>query len=116
MGNDEFMLPNGVVCDRCNGTVLSRLDQTLCDFMPVKMLRTMRGIRNKAGKVPPSSFQAGKLEHVGPSELLVTPNGNDRMLTETGRDGNRAGTGVCRFDPCKGKRPAQQGRPGRARS
>lgn len=49
----------------------------------------MRGIRNKAGKVPPSSFQAGKLEHVGPSELLITPNGNDRMLTETGRDGNR---------------------------
>lgn len=65
MGNTTIELPRGVVCDRCNGGVLSDLDQALLEFFPVKLRRTTLGIPNKAGKVPTTVFQDGELRHNG---------------------------------------------------
>jgi hypothetical protein len=65
LGNREIVLPNGVVCDRCNSGVLSDLDQALCEFFPLKMRRTMLGIESKAGKIPHTRFQTGFLRHDG---------------------------------------------------
>jgi hypothetical protein len=65
MGNTEVVLPNGVVCDRCNGGPLSDLDQELCNFFPVKMRRTMLGINTKTGKVPVTRFATGSLRNEG---------------------------------------------------
>jgi hypothetical protein len=83
MGNTEFILPNGVVCDRCNGGVLSDLDQTLCEFFPLKMRRTMLGIESKAGKVPHTKFATGSLRHDG-----LTSDGQDALFLEvhSGKD------------------------------
>lgn len=77
MGNKEVVLPNGVVCDRCNGGVLSDLDQTLCEFFPLKMRRTMLGVESKAGKVPHTKFATGSLRHNG-----LTPDGQAALYFE----------------------------------
>jgi hypothetical protein len=52
LGNTEKLLPVGVVCDRCNHEVLSPLDEALCDFGPVSMMRTIYGIPSKRGQMP----------------------------------------------------------------
>jgi hypothetical protein len=75
MGNTEVVLPNGVVCDRCNGGPLSDLDKELCDFFPVKMRRTMLGINSKAGKVPVTRFATGALRNDG-----LTPDGQAALF------------------------------------
>jgi hypothetical protein len=74
LGNTELVLPKGIVCDRCNSGPLALLDQCLADLMPVKMRRTTLGIPNKAGTVPVTVFQDGRLEHLGPhGPALVGP-------------------------------------------
>lgn len=75
MGNTEVVLPNGIVCDRCNGGPLSDLDKQLCDFFPVKMRRTMLGINSKAGKVPITRFATGSLRNDG-----LTPDGQAALF------------------------------------
>jgi hypothetical protein len=91
LGNTEIVLPPGVVCDRCNNGTLAVLDQTICDFMPVKMRRTMLGVRSKAGTVPTTRVSEGVIQHTGPSALSVLPNGGKRMVHETFRSGNTVG-------------------------
>jgi len=62
LGNTELVLPPGVVCDRCNNEKLSTLDQTICDFMPISLRRTMLGIPSKAGKIPGFRFSEGTID------------------------------------------------------
>lgn len=101
LGNTEIILPAGVVCDRCNSGVLSQLDQAICDFMPIKMRRTMLGIRSKAGVVPSTRLDGALVEHVGPDTLrFVGDNGRD-VLKETFRAGDLIGL---RFDVRGGRR------------
>lgn len=71
LGNTEIVLQNGVVCDRCNNGVLSDLDQTLTEFWPLKLRRTMLGISSKAGEVPVSSFRTGSLKNTGEANLMI---------------------------------------------
>jgi hypothetical protein len=90
LGNTELILPPGVVCDRCNNQVLSALDQTLCDFMPFSLMRTIRGIPSKSGKLPRFRAGQGTIDHV-PSvggadpTLVFQPNGREQMLREVER-------------------------------
>jgi HNH endonuclease len=65
LGNTEVVLPNGVVCDRCNNGVLSDLDQALGDFMPLRFRRTTIGVPTKAGKVPVTRFAKGTVANQG---------------------------------------------------
>ena len=51
LGNVTLILPQGVVCDRCNNEELAELDQHLADLMPLKKRRTELGIKNKRGEV-----------------------------------------------------------------
>jgi hypothetical protein len=71
LGNTEHLLPVGVVCDRCNNGTLSRLDAALLDFGPVAMLRTIRGIRSKSGRLPRFSFDNGSLQATSPDHLSL---------------------------------------------
>jgi hypothetical protein len=80
MGNRSIELPPGVVCDRCNGGVLSFLDQTLLEFFPVKLRRTELGIESKAGKVPETAFQDGRLRHNGAFDRKKSQLANDSIL------------------------------------
>jgi hypothetical protein len=91
LGNTELVLPPGVVCDRCNNGPLSTLDQTICDFLPIKMRRTMLGIQSKAGKVPRARFSEGTLTYIptpdGTDPTLAFMGNSGTMLRETGRTG-----------------------------
>jgi hypothetical protein len=71
VGNQDLILPAGVVCDRCNHEVCSPLDAALCDFGPVAMMRTVHGIPSKRGKVPVFKFDNGSLSGGKPGELFL---------------------------------------------
>ncbi len=81
LGGDEIVL-SGSVCSACNN-VLSRLDQTLLDFEPIAMLRTMYGPLTKKGKFP--SAQLGNIDIVkmAPRELRITSKTKDATITPT---------------------------------
>lgn len=71
LGNIEKVLPAGVVCDRCNNQVCAPLDQALCSFMPIELMRTVLGIRSKSGRMPQVAFDNGMLRHDTPGEILL---------------------------------------------
>lgn len=50
LGNHEYVLDPGVVCDRCNNGPLARADDALTNFPPIALLRAERGLPTKAGK------------------------------------------------------------------
>jgi hypothetical protein len=64
LGNTELVLPPGVVCDRCNNGQLSVLVQTICDYLPVRLRRTILGIVSKAGKIPTFTSVSATAEHI----------------------------------------------------
>ena len=110
LGNTELVLPPGVVCDRCNNGQLSVLDQTICDFLPVKLRRTTLGIASKAGKIPVFTSANATAEHIpgvdGADPTLVLTAKNPRgALREVDRypDGrvrmNWSGSGGRRMTP-----------------
>ncbi len=70
LGNTEFVLPRGVTCDSCNTKVLSGLDGALLDFPPVKFLRMVRGIPNKDGRVPISTWGNAKVSQPASGHLV----------------------------------------------
>ncbi len=103
LGNREWTLPAGVVCDRCNSGRLAVLDQALCDYFPIKMRRTMLGVRSKQGKVPDTRFVTGQLRSSGPDGLLIeTHSASD---TTTFREVSRDGDTVNLRLEAKGGRP-----------
>lgn len=59
LGNKALILPAGVVCDRCNNGPLSRLDQTLADFHPIRLTRSIAGITGKTGRPVVAPFSTG---------------------------------------------------------
>jgi hypothetical protein len=63
-GNVEYVLPVGVVCDRCNNGRLSQLDQLFCELHPVKMRRTMLGIPSKTGAIPVLRLTEGTMKFI----------------------------------------------------
>jgi hypothetical protein len=98
VGNTGIVLPSGVVCDRCNGGVLSDLDKELCEFFPIKMRRTMLGINTKVGKVPTTRFGTGIVRNAGMQPngqmglVVEVNNANDnKTFHETSRVGQRVG-------------------------
>jgi len=64
-----LVLPNGVVCDRCNHGPLSKLDQSLCDFLPLKAQSVMLGIAGKSGKMPTLKFVNGTMSNEGGNHI-----------------------------------------------
>ena len=61
LGNTELVLPPGIVCDRCNNGVCSRLDAALLAVPPLATLRTALGVPNKRGAVPEYRFHNGTI-------------------------------------------------------
>lgn len=71
LGNTEKILPPGVVCDRCNNGLCASLDEALCTFGPIQMLRTLHQQPNKAGKLPSMKFDNGRLGSPEPGSLWL---------------------------------------------
>jgi HNH endonuclease len=90
LGNTEIILQPGVVCDHCNNGTLSSLDQSVCDFMPVKLKRTVFGVPSKAGRIPKCSFSEGTVEHVpgaggADPTLILNPSSRRDIVREIER-------------------------------
>jgi len=52
LGNDDLVLPPGVVCDPCNQYFGSKLEQPVLNYAPLGIERVVQAVRNKRGKVP----------------------------------------------------------------
>jgi hypothetical protein len=108
LGNTDKILPPGVVCDRCNHEVCAPLDEALCTFGPVQMLRTMRQQPTKSGKLPSVKFDNGRLESTGPGALslelasakwwrdLPSPRPGTKSFSFTAQRGNEITPSACR--------------------
>lgn len=87
LGNHEYIIDPGVVCDRCNNGPLSRADEALVNFPGITLLRAERGLRTKAGKPVVSKWgnatvafsDRGTLDVYGPSKEAM------RNMPEPGR-------------------------------
>jgi len=71
LGNETGLLPKGVVCDRCNHGILSRLDRTFLDFAPIKFTRALYGTPNKRGKITDAQFTNGNVTRDDNGELRI---------------------------------------------
>lgn len=91
LGNTELVLAPGVVCDRCNNGILSDLDQSLCEFMPIAVRRTMLGVASKSGKIPRFRASEGTVDHIpgesgaDPTLAFIGSTKRGGMLRETAR-------------------------------
>jgi HNH endonuclease len=63
-GQPPVVLPAGVVCDGCNHGRLSRLDETLIKHAPIALMRTLKGVTSKSGKLPEAKFGNATLRMV----------------------------------------------------
>lgn len=72
LGNDEIVLPLGIVCDRCNNGHLAQLDHALLSFPPIAFLAVQFVPHTKEGKLPAANFQNLKMEKTAPLHLRLT--------------------------------------------
>jgi hypothetical protein len=92
LGNKHLVLPMGVVCDPCNNGPLSALDGESLNFPPVAMMRTIRGVPTKQGRLPPAArFANASVRRVGP-EIVFEANTHEAHV-EVGyrQDDRRSG-------------------------
>ncbi|MBJ7329429.1 MAG: hypothetical protein JHC95_06000 [Solirubrobacteraceae bacterium] len=75
LGNHEYVLPPGVVCDRCNNGPLSRADAALINFPPITLLRAERGLPTKSGQPIVSKWGNAHIMYSAPGELNVLNTG-----------------------------------------
>jgi hypothetical protein len=74
LGNQDKVLPPGIVCDRCNNGPLSRADHALIGFEPITLLRAARGLGGKRGKAIESIWGDAKVAYSAPGTLEVATN------------------------------------------
>jgi hypothetical protein len=84
LGNREYVLPPGIVCDRCNHGPLSAADNALADFGAITMRRTHFRIPGKRGTVPVARWRNATLSHPAPGHLVVVETSPGAAHTATG--------------------------------
>jgi len=52
LGNDDTIMPPGIVCDSCNQYFGTKLEQPVLNAAPFGVERVVQAIRNKKGKIP----------------------------------------------------------------
>lgn len=52
LGNEEHILPPGVVCDRCNNYFAREVKKPFLNSPGIELLRFNQGLENKKGRVP----------------------------------------------------------------
>jgi hypothetical protein len=86
LGNDKYILPPGVVCDRCNNRHLSLADEALLNFPPITLLRGERGIPTKAGKAVASKWGNATI-FWGPERGMLNVVGGRKAVRDMQTDG-----------------------------
>jgi hypothetical protein len=69
LGNTTLILPEGVVCRRCNNGPLARWDAELQAFAPIALSRITKGIPTKRGSLPNANFANMRVRSITPGEI-----------------------------------------------
>lgn len=86
LGNHQYILPPGVVCDRCNNQALAVVDEALVNFPPITLLRGERGLPSKSGKAVASKWGNATL-FWGPERGTLNVVGGRRAVRKMQTDG-----------------------------
>lgn len=83
LGNDELILPRGIVCDKCNND-LAYLDSELCNFDAILFHRVLNGVKNREGTVPEGRFRNMAITNASGSHVNIhLNNGGENLFKET---------------------------------
>ncbi len=81
LGNKHIVLEPGVACDRCNN-FMSRLDNALLSFMPIRLVRTLKSVPTKRRRLPWFEGPTGRIGLKSAHNIVVTdPQGEIFMKT-----------------------------------
>ncbi len=87
-GNEKLVLPPGVVCDQCNNTILSKLDQYFCESPPIAALRVLYVPYTKQGRLPRVNLQNVEFEKRRPGVFRIHAKDRTGEPRNHGRDDN----------------------------
>jgi hypothetical protein len=72
LGNNNLILPKGVVCDQCNNGVLSQLDNHLVNFPLFGVMRNIYDIKSKStGRVPEARYADVHLSQLDEKNIKI---------------------------------------------
>jgi hypothetical protein len=97
LGNADYVLAPGIVCDRCNNGPLSRADEALIDLPPIRFLRAERGLPTKDRKAIVSKWGNATIFWSAPGTLNVANAGRQAMGTMP-RNGERIPPGGAKMN------------------
>jgi hypothetical protein len=100
LGNEEHVLPAGVVCDPCNNYFARKIELPVLESDMMRLIRADMRIPNKRGLVPMVSETAGRLPdyrlmsrflgkiglEVMASRVLAVPDWNDQVVENASLD------------------------------
>lgn len=82
LGNEEIVLPVGVVCDACNNEVLSGLDSVLLEFTPIKFQRSFQGVKSRKGKSTILKTPGFHMSHIAENHIQINVLDNSKTVTD----------------------------------
>ena len=85
---DRYVLPPGVVCDRCNRGPLANADLALISFGPIEMLRAERGLPTRTNKPVQVNIGGTRMRWTGSGNLTIVGAGN-KVVEGLGPDGGK---------------------------
>lgn len=53
LGNDDFILPKGIICDKCNHYFSTNIEKPFMDLQAIHLLRSYHLIPSRKKKIPP---------------------------------------------------------------
>ena len=83
LGNRAYVLPPGVVCDRCNTGPLQAAERALISFHPIELLRAERGLTTRRGEKIVATTGGTRIWWPAPGELRILPAGK-KVVRRTG--------------------------------
>ena len=101
LGNYEFILERGIVCDRCNNGQLGTIDGALANFQPIAFRRTLLRIAGKRATLPESRWGNATVSHAELGKIVITETGERPTIVPTGPNSFRL--------TLKGARPIRAG-------
>ncbi len=79
LGNKEYILPCGIVCDTCNSYFANKIEKPLLNTTYFRDQRYRACVRNKKGRPP--SILGVHLQSLVPVELFPDMDGNGKSIT-----------------------------------
>lgn len=88
LGNTKFILPPGIVCDRCNNGPLALLDDHLIRQEYINFARTWFKVPNKTGAIPQTRLRNMNILHTDTGVRIELPNHSPKHVIQMPPDEN----------------------------